>query len=59
MKKTLQLFQAFNEGKYRIYKRIEFATYFHYLILFWGTMFWHSIAEKYFTIWLSLGHSFM
>ena len=48
MKKTLQLFQAFNEGKYRIYKRIEFATYFHYLILFWGTMFWHSIAEKYF-----------
>ena len=25
-----QLFQAINRGKYKIYKTIEFFTYFHY-----------------------------
>ena len=35
-------------------KIIEFFTYFNYFILFWGTVFWHSIAEKYFMIWYSL-----
>ena len=36
----------------------NFYTYFHF-ILFWGTMFWHSIVEKYFTIWYSLEYSIM
>ena len=34
-------------------------TSFHYFILFWGTIFWHSIDEKYFMIWYSLEYSIM
>ena len=32
MKKMLQLFQAINKEKYKIYKIIQFFTYFHYFI---------------------------
>ena len=34
----------------KIYKMIEFFTYFHYFVLSWGTIFWHNITEKYFII---------
>ena len=34
MKKMLKLFQFINKGKCKIYKIIEFFTYFHYFILF-------------------------
>ena len=34
MKKIQQLFQAINKGKCKIYKIIEFFTYFPYFILF-------------------------
>ena len=51
--------QAINKRKCKIYKTIEFFTCFHYFILFWGTIFWHSIAEKYFMIWFSLECSLM
>ena len=38
---------------------MNFFTYFHYFILFWGTIFWHSIARKYFMIWYLLEYSIM
>ena len=28
----------------------KFLTWFHYFILLWGTIFWHSMAGKYFMI---------
>ena len=40
-----------NKGKHKIYKMIEFFTYVYYFILFWKTIFWHSVTEKYFIIW--------
>ena len=54
---NVKFVQAINKGKCKIYKIIEFFTYFPYFILFWGTIFWHSIAEKYFMIWYSLEYS--
>ena len=32
---------------------LKFFIYFHYSILFWRTIFWDNIAEKYFMIWYS------
>ena len=34
-------------------------TYFHYFILFWGTIFWHRITETYLMIWYSLEYNIM
>ena len=41
----------------KIYRMIGFFTYFHYFILFWGTIFWHNITEKYCMIWYLPEHN--
>ena len=38
-------------------KYIKHFFAFRYFILFWETIFWHSIEEKYFMIWYSLEHT--
>ena len=52
-------FSSINKAKYKIYKITEFFNYFHDFILFWGAIFWHCIAEKYFMIWYLLEYSIM
>ena len=37
----------------------ESFTEFYFFISFWGTIFWHNIAEKYFVIWYSAKYSSM
>ena len=49
-----------NKEKYKIYTQNYWSFYlFSYFILFWGTIFSHSIAEKYLMIWFSLEYSIM
>ena len=37
----------------------DFLTKFHYFILFWGTIFWHSMDDNYFMIWYAEKYSIM
>ena len=50
----INFFESLIKGILKLRISFIFLTYFHYFILFWGTIFWDSIAEKYFMIWYSL-----